>query len=838
MNITSKLGFDRIEDMVCDSCCTDYARKRVREETFSFSPAEVSHRLILCDEMRQILMFESAFPDSGYPDCIHFLIPLQNENTHIDLQSLGILRTSLDTIRKMVNFFNNLKDSKYPALRAMTEPIATFPEVLRRIDIIIDKYGEVRDGASDELRDIRRRIHEKEGSVSKRIQAILHAAVAEGYAEEGASVSVRDGKMLIPVAAGLKKKIPGIVYDESASGKTAFIEPIEVVEINNQLKELHFEEQREILRILVVFTDFLRPYLDEILRAEEYLGEIDFIRAKTQVSRRFESGMPILSQQGELILRKGRHPLLESALKKEGRSIVPLDLTLTPDKRILLISGPNAGGKSVCLKTVGLLQYMLQWGLLIPAGESSEIRLFDKIFIDIGDNQSLDNDLSTYSSHLTNMKEFLNEATADSLILIDEFGSGTEPAAGGAIAEEILAELEKRGCYGVITTHYTNLKFYANNSSGIQNGAMMFDAQKIEPMFRLEMGLPGNSFAFELARKIGLPENIVHGAEERAGSDYVTIERNLRKIARNKRTLEEKLSRIKNTDRTLESITEKYEKELTDIKALRKSIIEEARQEAQEILAQANRKVENTIREIRQAQAEKEKTREVRKELDDFRKEMEEKSRTKRDEEIERKMQQIIDRKERRKKRQEEREKNAGKAKDTATQNPQHENIAAGIRKEELALKTGAKVKVKDSQLVGEVLQISGKKAKVAIGEIVSQMDVDRLEVISSRAYKDASKPAPRKMAIDSSINDRRLNFKPTLDIRGLHLEEAVTTVTRYLDDAVMVGFPEVSILHGTGTGVLKEEIRKYLRIYPEVKGFRDEAVERGGAGITIVTFK
>ena len=837
MNITSKLSFDRIVNMVCENCSTGFARNRALEETFSNSPGEVRHRLTLCDEMRQILMFETSFPDTAFPDCIHLLIPLSNENTHIDLPSLGILRASLDTVRKMVNFFNSLKDGKYPALRAMTESIATFPEVLRRIDIIIDKYGEVRDGASDELRDIRRRIHEKEGSVSKRIQSVLNAAIADGYAEKDASVSIRDGKMLIPVSVGLKKKIPGIVYDESASGKTAFIEPLEVVEINNQLKELHFEEQREILRILVVFTDFLRPYLHEILRSEEYLSEVDFIRAKTQVSRNFESGMPVISEQGELILRKGRHPLLETALKREGKEIVPLDLTLTPGKRILLISGPNAGGKSVCLKTVGLLQYMLQWGMLIPAGESSELRLFDKIFIDIGDNQSIDNDLSTYSSHLTNMKNLLSEATAESLVLIDEFGSGTEPAAGGAIAEEILAELEKRGCYGVITTHYTNLKFYANNSSGIQNGAMMFDAKKIEPMFKLEMGLPGNSFAFELARKIGLPESIVHGAEERAGSDYVTIERNLRKIARNKRSLEEKLSRIKNTDRTLESITEKYEKELSDIKSLRKSIIEEARQEAQEILARANRQVENTIREIKESQAEKEKTKEVRKQLNDFRTEIQEKNLTKRDEEIERKMQQIIERKERRNRRKEERARNAARGKESS-ESHRPEGQITSIPQEEITIRPGVKVKVKESQLVGEVLQLSGKKAKVAIGEIISQMDISRLEIISTKVFKDAVKPTPRKLTLDASITDRRLHFKPTLDIRGLHLEEAITTVTHYIDDAIMVGFPQVSILHGTGTGVLREEIRKYLRIYPEIDSFRDESVERGGAGITIVTFK
>ncbi len=836
MNCASKLGFDRILAMVCDACSTAYGRNRAGQETFSSSEEEVERRLALCDEMRLILMFENGFPDSGFTDCIPFLIPLENEHTHIDLPSLGVLKNSLDTLRKTVHFFDSLPDGKYPLLREMTRPIATFPEVLRRIDVILDRYGEVRDGASDELREIRRRIHEGEGSLSKRIQAILHSAVAEGLADADASVCIRDGKMLIPVSAAMKKRIPGIVYDESASGKTSFIEPLEIVELNNRLRELHFEENREILRILVTFTDFLRPYLPDILNAEEYMGELDFIRAKTLVSGRFPGGKPVISRQGEVILKKARHPLLEEALRREGKQIVPLDLTLSPQKRILLISGPNAGGKSVCLKTVGLLQYMLQWGMLIPASESSEIRIFDDIFIDIGDDQSLENDLSTYSSHLNNMKEMLATASGNSLILIDEFGSGTEPAAGGAIAEQILSELESRGSYGVITTHYTNLKFYANNSNGVLNGAMMFDVQKIEPMFRLEMGLPGNSFAFELARKIGLPEEIVHGAEERAGSEFVSIERNLRKIARNKRTLEEKLTRIKNTDKTLENITEKYEKELSDIKALRKSIIEEARDEAREILAQANRKVENTIREIREAQAEKERTREVRRELDTFSQELEAKRRNERDLEIDRRMQQIIARKERQKQRKEEREKRAAEGTDLKKGAVKGAESAPGEEKPVLCI--GAKVKVKGGDLVGEIMQISARKIKVAIGDIISEMDPARLELISSREFKNLTRPAPRKIQMDSSISDRKLNFKPTLDIRGFRLEEAITTVTHYLDDAVMVGYPQVSILHGTGTGVLREEIRKYLKIYPEVSSFHDEAVERGGAGITIVNFK
>jgi len=836
MNCKSKLGFDKILNMVCDACSTAYGRNRAEQETFSSAAEEVEKRLTLCDEMRLIIMFENGFPDSGFTDCIPFLIPLENEHTHIDLPSLAVLRNSLDTLRKTVHFFDSLPDGRYPFLREMTRPIATFPEVLRRIDVILDKYGEVRDGASDDLREIRRRLHSLEGSLSKRIQNILHSAVAEGISDADASVCIRDGKMLIPVSAALKKRIPGIVYDESASGKTSFIEPLEIVELNNRLRELHFEENREILRILVTFTDFLRPYLPDILNAEEYMGELDFIRAKTLVSGRFAGGKPVISGQGELILKKARHPLLEEVLRKEGGQIVPLDLTLTPQKRILLISGPNAGGKSVCLKTVGLLQYMLQWGMLIPASESSEVRLFESIFIDIGDDQSLENDLSTYSSHLNNMKEMLNTATENALVLIDEFGSGTEPAAGGAIAEQILSELERRGSYGVITTHYTNLKFYANNSNGVMNGAMMFDVRKIEPLFKLEMGLPGNSFAFELARKIGLPEEIVRGAEERAGSDFVSIERNLRKIARNKRTLEEKLARIRNTDKTLEDITEKYEKELSDIKALRKSIIEEARDEAREILAQANRKVENTIREIREAQAEKEKTREVRRELDTFSRELEDKRQSERDMEIDRKMRQIIARKQRQTQRKEERgKKEAG---GSGLQEEAARRSGPATPDEKLSLCIGAKVKVKGGDLVGEILQISSKKIKVAIGDIISEMEPGRLELISAREFKEHTRPAPRKTQLDSSISDRKLNFKPALDIRGLRLEEAVTTVTRYLDDAVMVGYPQVSILHGTGTGVLREEIRKYLKIYPEVSSFHDESVERGGAGITIVNFK
>ena len=844
--IESKLAFDKIRGSIAARCSTAYGRDRAENEEVSIDPAEIERRLGLADEMRVILMFETSFPTSGYADCIPFLVPLRSPFSHIDLPSLVLLRGALDTLRRILSFFSGCREGQYPLLRNMASAVLSFPEVLRRIDEILDKFGEVRDNASPELYSIRRAIKDKESAVSRRIQAILRKAQEDGVSDPDASVSVREGKMLIPVSSGNKKKVPGIVFDESASGRTSFIEPMEVVELNNQLRELHFEEQREILRILTEFTDFLRPYIDDVIDSQKFMGELDFILAKAVVSSRYRGGKPVLSDRGEVLLRQGRHPLLEEALEKEGKKIVPLDVVLTPQKRILLISGPNAGGKSVCLKTVGLLQYMFQWGMPVPASESSEMTVFNDMFVDIGDDQSLENDLSTYSSHLLNMKEAVTLADDRSLVLIDEFGSGTEPAAGGAIAEEILSEFEKKGCYGVITTHYTNLKFYASNSSRIANGAMLFDVQKIQPLFRLEIGLPGNSFAFELARKIGLPESIVHGAEERAGKDYVAVERNLRKIARNRRELEERLVRVKAADRTLDSMTERYEKELSEIKALRKSVLEEAKAQAAEIVAQANRQIENTIREIRESQAEKQRTQELRSELRDFAASVADDSaaRSEMEARIERKMAQIIERK----KRQEERRARRGADASGDLGNRSvpgggtgAAGAGAGASSDNTApdrIAPGVYVRVEDSGMCGEVVQISGKKAVIAVGEILSRIDVSKLTPLSANQYRSSVK-SPRAVAssvrLSSSISDRKLSFRPSIDIRGMHLDEAIPTITRYIDDALMVGMPEVSILHGKGAGVLKEEIRKLLRITPGVVSFADEHVERGGSGITVV---
>jgi DNA mismatch repair protein MutS2 len=833
MILEQKIGFDRIRRQIAERCSTQYAVDKVWDEEISRDAKEIDLRLQLTDEMRLISMFEDSFPSVGFIDTKPFLLPLNVPSTYIDLVSLSKLRISLDTLRKILSFFKGCKDDLYPNLRSLSEKVTYYPEVSRRIDTLIDKNGEMRDNASEQLQNIRRSLKEKEGAISKRISHLLKKAQSEGIVDEDASVSVRDGKILIPVPVANKKRIPGFVYDESASGKTAFVEPMEVVELNNQVRKLKFEEQREILKILVEFSDFLRPYLEELIAASDYIGEIDFIRAKANVALDMIAGMPIISQTGELALRKARHPLLEKALRKEKKEIVPLTLTLTREKHILLISGPNAGGKSVCLKTVGLLQYMFQWGMLIPTSEISEMMIFDNIFIDIGDDQSLDNDLSTYSSHLVNIRKILERATDNSLVLIDEFGSGTEPTAGGAIAEAVLARFEQIGAYGVITTHYTNLKLYANNSSGVSNGAMLFDVAGITPLFKLEQGLPGNSFAFELARNIGLPETIVKDAEERAGSGFVSIERNLRQIARSKRILDEKLARIKSTDKTLESLTDKYHKELGDIKQLRKEIIDEARAEAREIIDQSNRKVEQTIREIKEAQAERDKTRVIRKDLEQFRQQMESSAESELEQRITRKMEQIVARKEREKERKERRKSEAQRQEETKAR-------AAASKERSVSdkpLQMGDKVRIKGSELVGEITQISDKTIAVAVGNIISKMAPSKVERISNQQYKESTRfSKPQSIITSASISERRLNFKPSIDIRGERLDSALDIVTRFIDDALMVGLSEVKILHGKGNGVLREEIRKYLKTVPGVSSLRDEVLQLGGAGITVVT--
>ncbi len=831
-----KLGFDRVRKAISDRCNTEYATKRVDTESFTNDAKLIQQRLLVSEEMRLIMMFEEAFPTNGYIDFIDNLKILSKDGARIDLMSMGKLRTFLDTSKKIKIFFDNVKDSVYPNLKKISRHIRLYPELEDRINHIVDKFGNIKDTASDKLFTIRQDIKQKENSVSKLINSILKKAQSEGFTDSDASAVVRDGRLLIPVNSAFKRRIKGFVYDESASGKTSFIQPAELIDLENEINELHFEENREITRLLAEFSEFLHPFVPQLIIIAKIQGELDFLMAKALVSLEYIAGLPLISDNNEMNLRKARHPLLEKSLKKESKKIVPLSVRLNEDKHIVLISGPNAGGKSVCLKTVGLLQYMFQWGMLIPTSETSEMMIFDRIMVDIGDGQSIDNDLSTYSSFLYSMASMLEKADNKTLVLIDEFGSGTEPSAGGAIAEAILSEFDKRGVYGVITTHYTNLKLYASNKdTGVVNAAMQFDIKNIAPLFQLDIGLPGNSFAFQLARKMGLPEQIVKDAELRAGEELVGMEKNLAKIVRNKRVIDEKLQRIKQTDKTLESITNRYQKELEGIKQIKKDIIEEARAEALEIVKNANREVEHTIKTIKEAQAEKNKTNEARTNLRTFLDALSNKK-----EQDLREKEAYVDNKLKilEKRRQNKLGKKAKGSSQEDISKAQEQKHLEAFRT--AALKQGEKVRIKSNGMVGEVYKVSNKSVTVIVGSISTKLALDKVERISSNEFKAATKdnaPKQTRQYEDKNITERKLNFKPEIDIRGYRMAEALDTVIKFIDDAIMLNMSSVRIVHGKGTGVLREEIQKFLKTIPAISSVKDEHLQFGGTGVTVVTF-
>ena len=773
--------------------------------------------------MRLLLDMEHEFPGGEYPDVDHIVAKLRVEGSFLDVEEVVTLHRALTVVGGIVAFILN-REEQYPALHARSRGVAAFPEIVQRIDAIVDRFGNVKDNASPGLLEIRRAVREREGQAAKRLQAVLSAAKNAGIVDADAQISIREGKAVIPVAAANKRKLQGFIHDESATGRTFYVEPVEVVEINNELRELEYAERREIVRILSEFTDSVRPDAELIADSGDYLAEIDMLRAKGRWASENGCVKPIVSTDDRLVLKNARHPLLQQTLRAQGREVVPLDMQLDRRKHILVISGPNAGGKSVCLKTTGIVQYMFQCGFLVPASEVSELPVFRSIFIDIGDEQSIDDDLSTYSSHLLNMKNMLAGASSATLVLIDEFGSGTEPVIGGAIAEAILERLLAKGCYGVITTHYANIKYYASNAEGIANGAMMFDVQHIRPLFRLETGKPGSSFAVEIARKIGLPEEIIRIAGEKAGSDHINIEKQLREIARDKHYWEQKRDRIRLTDRKVEELEQTYAEQLAKIKSERQEILKKAKQEAQRLIADANKQIENTIRTIREAQAEKELTRLARRELDDFRDAVEQADTAEKDAQVAREIERI----ERRRQRRIERKTQRGEAQAAAAPEPPKPR----------EVETGSKVRMAGQDMVGVVQSVKGKKVQVAFGQILTTVDKKLLTVVSNSEFREATRPQTARTVVSVDISARKLNFRDHIDVRGMRAAEALDAVQDFVDDALMVGVGSVSILHGKGTGALKEEIRRYLRTVPEVESAKDEHADRGGAGITIVTFK
>ena len=819
-----KIGFDRLREQVVECCTMQAARRKVADEHFSTSPREIERRLTLADEMRRLLMMEYDFPGGEYPDVEEVIQKLRVEGSFLDVAEVVALKRALIIVGEVARFIRQRR-TLYPALESLTRHIELFPELVARIDGVVDDEARVRDTASPELHSLRRAIREREGQAAKRLQQVLQQAKQAGIVEADAQLSVRDGKTVIPVSAGNKRKLAGFIHDESATGRTFYVEPIEVVELNNELRELEYAERREVVRILVELCDEMRPSVELIAASGDYLAEVDMLRAKGRWANANRCVKPILSLDDRLVLRDARHPILEQSLRSQGREIVPLSLELDRNKHLLVISGPNAGGKSVCLKTTGIVQYMCQCGFLVPTAENSELPIFHSLMIDIGDEQSMDNDLSTYSSHLHNMRQMLAGASPRTLVLIDEFGSGTEPVIGGAIAEAILERLREKGCYGIITTHYANIKYYASSTEGIANGAMAFDVQHIRPLFRLEMGKPGSSFAIEIARKMGLPEDLIRTASEKAGSDHINLEKQLREIARDKHYWEQKRDRIRQTDRKVEELEQSYAEQLQKIRAERQEILRKAKSEAQELVAEANRQIEQTIKTIREAQAEKELTRLARKELEDFRERVNQADEAARQEKIQHELERI----ERRRQRREERKAQQGKA--------TPESAAPTEQPKVREVEVGSKVRMVGQDVVGVVQTLQGRRAQVAFGQLLTTVDKKLLTVISSAEYREATRPTTPRTVYSSDISARKLNFRDHIDVRGMRAVEALDEVRDLVDDAIMLGIGSVTILHGKGTGALKEEIRNYLRSVREVASAKDEHADRGGAGITIVTF-
>ena len=832
-NFEQKIGFDQIRQLLKNKCLSTLGEERVDDMAFSDNYTDINRWLEQVMEFVRIIQEEDSFPDQYFFDVRTSLKRIRVEGLYMDEQELFDLRRSLETIRDIVRFLQQSDDdeeytdeegnSPYPALKELAGDILVFPQLITRINNILDKFGKIKDNASTELLRIRRELSATTGSISRSLNAILRTAQSEGYVDKDVTPTMRDGRLVIPVAPGMKRKIKGIVHDESATGKTVFIEPAEVVEANNRIRELEGEERREIIRILTEFSSVIRPQIPALLQSYEFLAEIDFIRAKALLGLEFKAGKPSFEDRQILDWFDAIHPLLQLSLAKHGKKVIPLEIELTPQQRILLISGPNAGGKSVCLKTVGLLQYMLQCGLLVPMHERSHAGVFSHIFIDIGDEQSIEDDLSTYSSHLTNMKVMMKSCNEKSLILIDEFGGGTEPQIGGAIAEAVLKRFNQKQTFGVITTHYQNLKHFAESHEGVVNGAMLYDRHEMRALFQLQIGNPGSSFAVEIARKIGLPEEVIADASEIVGSEYIQSDKYLQDIVRDKRYWETKRQNIRKREKQMEETIARYEKEMEELERSRKEILKKAKEAAEQLLQESNAKIENTIRTIKEAQAEKEMTRLARQELTDFKEQVAAIEKQSMEEKIARKMDKLREKQERKK------EKKAQQQKAPAQPTPVIKPIAEDDY-----------VRIKGQTSVGQVLEINGKNAVVMFGLMKTNVKLDRLERTEAPQQNKALTKATTFVSSETQerMYEKKLNFKQDIDVRGMRGDEAIQAVTYFIDDAILVGVSRVRILHGTGTGILRTLIRQYLATVPGVAHFQDEHVQFGGAGITVVDLK
>ena len=790
VNFEHKIGFDSVRSLIDEKCAGSWGVEEAEKISFSNDFDTIVASLTLINEMMSLITDSNALPVPVVIDLRQQFADTKAEGTFLETKDLIALKKNISTLRELVKFISDADPNRFPSLINFVKDTFTFANIENRIDSIINRFGDVKDNASPNLAQIRRDIIISQNSVSKIMRSVLNKAAEDGLIDKDVTPSLREGRLVIPVSSMNKRRIPGIVHDESATGKTVFIEPTAVVEVNNRIRELENEERREIIRILTEFTNFVRPYYDDILNSCLLVAKIDAIRAKALFSIDIKAIKPYLYSDCRIDWYEARHPLLEKSLTRQGKKIQPLNIRLNKKQRILLISGPNAGGKSVCLKTAGLLQYMLQCGLPIPIHERSNAGIFQSIFIDIGDEQSIENDLSTYSSHLINMKNCIKYSNGKSLLLIDEFGTGTEPQLGGAIAEAVLNRLNTNHVYGIITTHYTNLKHYAAQTEGIVNAAMLYDRNKMQPLFMLSIGTAGSSFAIEIARKIGLPDDVINAASKIVGEEQIDFDKHLQDVARDKRYWEQKRAKIKEEEKKLQSLTEHYDALVQDIKKKEKEIIRNAKEEASQIIKNSNAKIENTIRAIKESAADRNITQSERRELENFKKSLD---------------------------KQLEKQPDIKRLKD---------------------FHKGERVRIKGQNIAGTIDAVNGKTAIVFFGQIKSTVDVSKLEHLTASQLKEMEKYSTNAVANAKKgfdMRERQLNFSQDIDVRGMRVDEALQAVIYFLDDAQMFNVSRVRILHGTGTGALKSAIRDYLYQSSIVKSFKDEHVQFGGAGITVV---
>lgn len=790
-DIEAKLGFDKIRLLLKEKCLSNLGAGIVDKITLSNNPDHIRKLLLQTEEFVRILVAGEPFPSNYFLDVSSALERSKTEGMFLQEEEFLNINRSLQTILSCDRFLRK-RSQEFPQLHLLTSMVQFDESICRKISEKIDDNGYVKDSASEKLAEVRQQLKSKHAQVRRTLNSIYKNAVKDGYVPEGASMTIRDGRMVIPITAEYKRRIKGFVHDESATGQTVFLEPAEVLEGNNEIRELENAEKREVIRILTALTDLLRANLEDIRRAYQFLSLIDFIRAKARLAIEMKAVMPKVNDDRNMRWRKARHPLLFLAYEKTGRKVVPLDIALEDGQRMIIISGPNAGGKSVCLKTVGLIQYMLQSGLLVPLGEESVAGIFENIFIDIGDEQSIENDLSTYSSHLTNMRFFLKHTDKKTLCLIDEFGTGTDPHFGGAIAEAILDKLVEERSNGVITTHYSNIKHYAGQKEEVVNGAMKFDMQNLEPLYELEIGKPGSSFSLEIAKKIGLPPQIIEYARGVAGSKSMNVDDLILKLERQEQEIVRREKEARETEQFVKNLKNKYDQLYNQLENRKKEIIDSAKKEAAQILSSTNREIEKTIRHIRENKAEKKETKRVRERLGQLKERVS--------------PEQIIE---------------------------EHMKVKVIPGKVEV----GDNVRITDKDVVGEVLDIRGKDAEVLVGDLKMMVKLKRLEKISKGMAKQAKKN-PARSSAGMNLNQKLAEFSSTLDVRGKRAEEVLGLVDKFIDDAMLFNMEEIRILHGKGNGVLRDLIRNYLKDSGLVSSIHDEHVERGGAGISVIELK